>query len=197
MTKEARAAAFSSHGLDVDMVNCHPALLARFASSELGEGSAPVLQAFARNTACWRELVRVMFDVDAQEAKKELQKIVYMGRPRGEWPQLWALSRDARRAARGLLATPAFVNLHNMFARRRNPFATRMSYALMALEDAALENMVSAIDEAMPAANVACYLFDGFVVTSPTPIHRPDLQREVAEAVQSYGVHVKIAEFNA
>ena len=82
------------------------------------------------------------------EAKKALTKVMYLGRPTWDIPILWGLLRETREAPAFVLSMLSFHYLANKFADRRNPVASRLSYALAAEEDA---NPFSAMSRAAAA----------------------------------------------
>ena len=58
---------------------------------------------------------------------------------------------------------PRFAYLGAHFSDRRNPMASRLSYALSAEEDAVLDQLIEAV-EGTPDATVSALMFDGVIV---------------------------------
>ena len=85
-----------------------------------------------------------------------------------------------------LLATPRFAYLQHAFADRRKPLASRMSYALMALEDEALSAMCAAVN-GVDGARVLAYIFDGAVV-APGAASPEHLLAAINDALIPHGV---------
>ena len=97
------------------------------------------------------------------DAKKALAKIIYFGKPCADIPFLWGLSREAHLAFASALSSAEWQRLEARFADRPNPKATRLSYALSAMEDDLLRALCQSA-EACDGARATVYLFDGALV---------------------------------
>lgn len=98
-----------------------------------------------------------------KESKKELIKVVHMGRPKYEIPFLWDLSVEIRQAAEDLLGLPKFEYLQGLFEDRRRPLASKLHYALASIEDAILSDMELELG-AIPSLSYNTYMFDEAIV---------------------------------
>ena len=82
-------------------------------------------------------------------------------------PLLWSLAVELRSAARVILENARFQHLNTKFPDRRFPLATRLHYALSAIEDELIMNVHEVLDhEFGKDVQVLVYMFDGMIVRS-------------------------------
>ena len=128
--------AYNGHAIDFDIVNCHAVLLLRLLDQEASNlGKFTLLRNFCKYPRQWRSFLSEYLEAPINDAKRELVKLLYMGQPRVSLPCLLALQREVAQAAEVVLAMPRFAYLGAHFSDRRNPMASRLSYALSAEED--------------------------------------------------------------
>ena len=75
-------------------------------------------------------------------------------------PLLWELSADIKRAVEHLLSMTEYEYLKGLFEDRRNPFATRLHYALSSIEDSIITRIEEAMATRLPSARINTYMFD-------------------------------------
>ena len=88
LSREGRSAAFRSHAVDVDMENCHAALLLRLlrqtyavdSNDSVATAEAfPMLVNYVEYYRDWRRFVQEYYDLSIGDAKKALNTLFYGG----------------------------------------------------------------------------------------------------------------------
>ncbi|CAE7706700.1 unnamed protein product [Symbiodinium sp. CCMP2592] len=161
LTREARFIAFGSHCAEVDAPSCHPRLLvSKLRESALwDEDKFPMLNKVVQFYKQWRESLAQYSECTVGEAKVELIRIFYGGRPSVEIPYLLKLCDEVQRAAMLLLKMPTARVFADLYEDRPNPEFSRLS-ALLSFEEAKLMHIMS---EHM-GDSVQMLLFDGCYV---------------------------------
>jgi hypothetical protein len=157
--------------LDVDIANCFPCLLWNTLSMAKGSDAQdefPVLCALAHHHRAWRSFLAAYLGCNEDEAKKVITTIFHLGRPRDDLPLLWALAVEQQKAIRCLLSLPENAHLNNKFTDRPHPLATRLHYALSAVEDRVMADVEQAFLEAGLAQPIVVRMFDGCITRVPT-----------------------------
>ena len=121
--------------------------------------------AYVRNPLGFRSLLASYLDITVKEAQKQFISTLHCGEPKSELPLLWSLAFELRTAARVTLEKPRFHHLSSKFSDRRFPLATRLHYALSAIEDELIMNAHQALTrEFGEGVQVLVYMFDGMIV---------------------------------
>ncbi|CAE7719899.1 unnamed protein product [Symbiodinium sp. CCMP2592] len=143
LTREARDAAFSSHCVEVDAPCCHPRLLVhKLRSAGLWDDNKyPMLALFVLHYAQWHKCLASYCDYTLDDAKVELIRIFYGGRPGIEAPFLLRLCDEVQHAAVALLRTPEASLFTDLYGDRPNPEFSRLS-ALLSFEEAKLLQII-------------------------------------------------------
>ena len=102
--------------------------------------------------------------VDAAVAKKEIIRLFFLGLPTQDIPPLWALAKEIALATEIILASAEYTYLSQMFAERRCPKASRLSYALASLEDTIITSLEEEISNSLPTSRVVYLICDGLVL---------------------------------
>ena len=158
LTREARFIAFGSHCAEVDAPSCHPRLLVwKLRESGLwDEDKFPMLSKVVQFYGHWRHCLAQYSECTVEEAKVELIRIFYGGRPSVEVPCLLKLCDEVQRAAVLLLKMPAARVFADLYEDRPNPEFSRLS-ALLSFEEAKLMHIMSE----HVGDSVQLLLFDG------------------------------------
>ena len=153
---------------DIDCVNAFMQFLWNELYDVVGSGTEieyETFTAYVRNPRGFRSLLASYLDITVKEAKKQLISILHCGEPKDELPLLWSLAVELRTATRVILEKPRFHHLNSKFADRRFPMATRLHYALSAIEDELIMNVHQALTrEFGEGVQVLVYMFDGLIV---------------------------------
>ena len=190
-TKEARAIAFGKHALDVDLRNAHPSLLARFLAEQNCLMDYPMITSLNNAPDSWRNFLMDYHGYDKADAKTDLLKKFYFGRPRGDIPFMWALAREIRQSAMFILGQSCNAHLAGLFLDRRKPIASQLAYAMFALEDAAMQQLVAKL-KSIANACVYVYMFDGCIVRPGVLNGNTALQTCVDQFEDETSLQVKI-----
>ncbi|CAK0804211.1 unnamed protein product, partial [Prorocentrum cordatum] len=138
LTRQARAAAFQGHAVDVDFV-----------------------AAFSRTG--YREACRITHNSTTYGIWRK--SILHVGAWRGFIKDYMEISVGEGR--RVIMDSPRFHYLRNQFGDRRAPDATRFAYATFALEDEELAKLVEAIKGQDSSTEALVYMFDGAIMSTP------------------------------
>ena len=163
LTKEARSVAFGSMCAEVDAACCHPRLLAkRLKDLGLWDSTKYVmLEHFIANFQAWRRCLAKYMDKPVADAKTELIRIFYGGRPSIQAPFLLKLCDEIQKAAESLIGHPSATPWSRLYADRCNPEFSRLS-AMLSFAEA---EMLTAFTEKCPTlTNVL--VFDGAYMTT-------------------------------
>jgi hypothetical protein len=183
--------------LDVDIAQCMPTLFLRELEEIVGTGGLEEFEALKACVAHYDEIrgfVQEYYGISAKDAKKMMLSLFFFRKPLDDLPFLWALSYEIHKAADIILAEPKFAYLKDKFADRRNPRASRLSYALQSLEDSIISDLENEIKDKAPSVQVTAYMFDGLIL-QVTAASAP-LVHEAAETVgKSRNVNFKIKPF--
>ena len=164
LTKEARKIAFGAICAEVDAACCHPRLLARrLKKLDLWDPTKyAMLDLFVNNFAAWRRCLAKYMDGSITDAKTELIRIFYGGRPSIHAPFLLKLCQEVQTAAEALLGHHTASAWKNLYSDRLNPEFSRLS-ALLSFEEA---EMLTTFTRCC-SASMNVLIFDGaYVVTS-------------------------------
>ncbi|CAE7597628.1 unnamed protein product, partial [Symbiodinium sp. CCMP2592] len=170
LTKEARTVAFDLDSAEVDAACCYPRLLVRkLQMFELwDETRFPMLNLFVEHYASWREATAKYVDIPVADAKMELIRIFYGGKPSFEAPWILKLADEVQKAASCLLRHPEAAAWRDLYSDRRNPEFSRLSALLSFEENELLKEARDVI------GNQSCVLlFDGAI------IHCTSLEHEI------------------
>ncbi|CAK0895051.1 unnamed protein product [Prorocentrum cordatum] len=145
LTRQARAAAFQGHAVDVDFVA---------AFSRMGYREARRITHNSTTYGIWRK------------------SILHVGAWRGFIKDYVEISDDAAKSRVGegrrvIMDSPRFHYLRNQFGDRRAPDATRFACATFALEDEELAKLVEAIKGQDSSTEALVYMFDGAIMSTP------------------------------
>ena len=116
LTREARAIAFGSHCGEADAPCCHPRLL-KHKMTELGlwdKTKFPMLDRFVAHYKDWRSCIAEYCRIDMEDAKTEIIRIFYGGKPSVEIPFLIKLCDEVQQAAHLLLQQPTIGVEHTV-----------------------------------------------------------------------------------
>ena len=196
MTKEARAVAFAGRAFDLDFRNAHPSLLLKYMKSRGEQDKFPVLTVYVEHTDIVREFVAQFYKETLTFAKERLIKLIFGSPPRDDNPLLWALFAEYKSAADLVLADPAFGYLSGLFTDRPYPPATRLSYAIGAMEDAHLCKLADHLTDAFPDGRIIAYMFDGLAFHIDEQ-RRADLVASLDEFTNAEGLVVTCKAFQA
>ncbi|CAE7726165.1 unnamed protein product [Symbiodinium sp. CCMP2592] len=158
LTREARYAAFSSHCVEVDAPCCHPRLLVqKLRDAGLwDEQKYSMLALVVLHCNSWCQCLATYSDYTVMDAKVELIRIFYGGRPSIEAPFLLKLCDEVQRAAVALLRTPEASWFSDLYGDRPNPEFSRLSAMLSFEEAKLLQIMRSRLED-----QVQVLIFDG------------------------------------
>ena len=117
-----------------------------------------------------------------KNAKRELIRIIHLGKPKHDLPFLWNLAAEMNRAVATLLEMPQFAYLDDKFNNRRNPLATNMHYVLAAIEDDILSEL-QALVARESGMNILVLMFDGALVQLPPANSVADVLRAAGHGV--------------
>ena len=160
LTREARAEAFF-HCSEVDAACCHPRLLQQklFDLDVWSDGKYTILALFIKHYQAWRYCVADYMDVSVGQAKTELIRIFYGGKPSCEIPFLMKLCAEVQTAALSIVHHPSSRMWRDLYSDRRNPEFSRLS-GILSMEEAKMPESVSSLmGQAM-----CVLLFDGAYV---------------------------------
>ncbi|CAE7447303.1 unnamed protein product, partial [Symbiodinium sp. CCMP2456] len=163
LTREARHAAFGGHCVEVDAPCCHPRLLG-MTLLKLGLWDTqkyPMLNKFTENYQAWRQAIADYEDISLSDAKVELIRIFYGGKPTREIPFLLKLCDEVQKAAEVLLRHPSSSHVVGLYQDRRNPEFSRLC-SLLSFAEAKL---LSIATESL-GPRVQVLIFDGCYVSS-------------------------------
>ena len=153
------------------------------------------LNSYKENPAGWRTgLAEYLGLGDEAHAKRLLIATLCWGLPKTDVPMLWALASDTRRAAGVVLASPRFAYLTSLFSERRNPTATRMSYALGAVEDDIVTAVQTRMAAHLPEITAEALMFDGAILSMPAE-SEAQLEHLLASVGETKGVSFTIKHF--
>ena len=172
MTREARAAVFSDSAFDVDIANSTPSIMLNLLRELSSLGNYPLLRKYCNHYRSWRAFTAEYSGIPEKDAKISIIKLFYGGLPDVELPFLWALGAEISRATGVILGAEKFRYLQGHLRGRRNPMASRLSYALAAGEDKILMALRESVGRNMEGANISAFMFDGAVIS--TAAHRRD-----------------------
>ena len=170
LTKEAWAVAFGLDSAEVDAACCHPRMLVRkLQLLELwDETRFPMLNRFVEHYACWCEAIAKYVDIPVADAKVELIRIFYGGKPSFEAPWILKLADEVQKAASCLLRHPDAAAWRELYSDRRNPEFSRLSALLSFEENELMKEVRDAIGD-----QSCVLLFDGAI------IHCTSLEHEI------------------
>ena len=207
LSRAARKAAFASEAhasggggyvfVDVDINNCFPTLLLNKLRAECGDAVSldfPVFCAFCENYKAWRSAIAEYLGTDVKDVKKMLVSIFHLGLPRHQLPFLWKLACEMREAVRALLGLQQFSYLEGAFADRPHPLASRLHYALAALEDNVLTDFEAAVLRDGGRAKIVTYMFDGAVLSAHSD-DAPRVSAALAIVETARGVKFSLEQF--
>ena len=180
--------------VEVDITNCFMVLPLKELSEEVDAAeSFSTLLAAKEHYKAWRSALSKYSCVSVPESKKELIKVVHLGKPTVDLPFMWNLALEMRAAVDLLLAKDKFKYLEGLFSNRRCPAASKLHYALSATEDAILAALESDLTK-IPGVTMNTYVFDGGAFLVPDgKVHQ---FRSVAENVaRKFGVDVTVRVF--
>ena len=125
---------------------CHPRLLTHALSlHDLWEPEKyPMLDRFTDHPKAWRKCIADYADIPIAEAKVELIRLFYGGKPSVEAPFLLKLCDEVQKAASALLRRPQARPFLGLYTDRSNPEFSRLS-ALLSFEEAKLLDIVQEI----------------------------------------------------
>ena len=177
LTREACSIAFGSHCAEIDAECCHPRLLQKklMDLNLWTDEKFPMLDRFVKHFRHWRVGLAMYQDYSIQDAKIELIRIFYGGKPTIEAPFLLKLGDEVQEAARSLLRHSCAADLVNMYTDRRNPEFSRLS-ALLSKDEAAM------LDKArlVTAENMQVLIFDGGLVRDDSVAAEVAIMKAVA-----------------
>ena len=197
LSREARAVAFRSFAVDLDQENAVPCGFYRELSKTDTFVAAEyvVWKLYLDNREYWLSVIARYYDITRDDAKVEILKLHYGGRPSQDLPMLWAYARELTLASSALLGLPAYAYLKGLFTDRPNPAATRISYAVAAEEDRVLLEFEPFLLDKCPEVRVVAYMLDGLIVAPVNPhtnkIQDYDLEGTVKEFEVKTGIVVK------
>ena len=158
LTREARSVSvgFGGRCVDLDFPASHLHSLVRILQAMGILEEFPLIHMYARNYQAWRELW----------GKMNLTAIMYGFIPSGNaWnPVTWTLASQIHEAGLRILMSDHYSYLNSQFADRKNPFATRLYYALSA--DEAERLMAAKADFEGNGRHVRGLIYDGLIVES-------------------------------
>ena len=188
LTREARSIAFGSHCAEIDAECCHPRLLQKklMDLNLWTDEKFPMLDRFVKHFRHWRAGLAMYQDYSIQDAKIELIRIFYGGKPTIEAPFLLKLGDEVQEAARSLLRHSCAADLVNMYTDRRNPEFSRLS-ALLSKDEAAM------LDKArlVTAEYMQVLIFDGGLVRDDSVAAEVAIMKAVASSHQ-HGVPLSV-----
>ena len=88
-----------------------------------------MIEKFTQHPQAWRQIVADYAGVSLKNAKAELTRLFYGGKPSLELPFLRKLAADVSRAAQAILQHPASAPWENLYSARNNPEFSRLSEA--------------------------------------------------------------------
>ena len=153
LTREARTVAVAGRCDDVDFPNSHFTSLVAILDTLGVLVHYKMIQRYSKYYREWR----VMF------SKMSLNRILYGGVPDGnDWnPVTWTLASEIRTAGAYILDNDAYAYLNDMFGDRKNPFYSRLYYALSSHEDTRLGRAHAAFEAS--GFKVRSLIYDGFL----------------------------------
>ena len=103
--------------------------------------------------------------IDLKEAKAEIIRIFFGGKPSCELPFLWKLKEEIDEAIDSILLLENFKNLQGYFNDRPNAKYSRFAYAIASKENEALNKIITEIELEVNAKPL-CLIFDGVIIES-------------------------------
>ena len=186
--------------LEVDIDNCIPTLVWNELVSIIGADDEDGLAEFhmielaVKNYRVWRAFLQEYLDVSASEAKKVLIGLFFTAFPKNDLPFLWSLRKLLASASQIILGSRSYEYLANKFSDRKNPRATRFSYALFGKEDHILSELQETLQRIIPRAAVLSYMFDGAIFKLPAD--EVDLVQDAVKVVsEKHQVTMKVTVF--
>ena len=168
LSRLGRSVAYRSHGVDIDIENCHASLLLRLLiqafccdgrNPEDAKTAHPVLSLYVAHYKEWRTFVEAYYDYTPTEAKKSTNAIFGGGRcPPGDAPCLHALRVEVSQAATYLCSHRIRAHLGKHYARRARPLFGQLS-AIISFEGDAVMGQIMDIVNRPPI----CMVFDGSI----------------------------------
>ena len=157
LTKEARAVAFQ-HCTEVDAACCHPRLLQQklMDLEEWSDSKFIMLSRFIKNYKSWRQCIADYMDISLEDAKVELIRIFYGGKPSCDIPFLLKLCSEIHVAAQAVLHHESSRRWQHLYSDRRNPEFSRLSGILSMDEASMLAEVCS-----LMGGSMCVLLFDG------------------------------------
>lgn len=153
--------AAGSKCVDVDIDNCFVTLLFNILGYTCDVATLfPTLTALKEHHRAARSFLAEYLGITVKNAKRELIRIIHLGKPKHDLPFLWNLAAEMNRAVATLLEMPQFAYLDDKFNNRRNPLATKMHYALAAIEDDILSELQAFVARES-GMNIMVLMFDG------------------------------------
>lgn len=154
-----------------------------------------MLSTLVRHPDEFRAFVAQYFEEPVDMTKKRLLVRFFLCPLRDQLPLLWCMFDEVQRATDFLLEDAEYEYLKGMFAERPSPRATRLSYALCAMEDALLQQSIDSFARDHPDSQVMVLMFDGLILNI-RPQHRGGLPDALAAFAARTGVSVTSSELS-
>ena len=205
LTKATRSEAFSTEigasacanqvFVDVDINNCFLTLFVK-ALQEKGADMQDfqVMCCFSTHYRAWREFLAEFLGISIKAAKKQLIRLVHLGLPLQDIPFLWELAYQIDKAVDFLLDLDMFQHLKARFTDRPNPRATRLHYALAALEETVMSDLVETVSH-IPNCHINAFMCDGAIVRIDEG-SMPSLRTELESIGARQGVTLSFSSFD-
>jgi hypothetical protein len=177
LSVEARAAAMLSHAFDVDQVNAVPECFQRCLLRHHCDVDKeyPLRTSYVKSRSAWLGFLSEYKGYSQADAKHEILKLHYGGKPSADLPMLWAYVGETETARAELLGMEEYAYLSDKFNDRRSPLASKLSYALAAEQDCALQKLENYLAMNCKGIKIHAYMFDGCIVSFPG---EPDLSAQ-------------------
>ena len=187
--REVRGTLCKDYYYDLDIVNCHPTLLAQIVSRKL-QMDTPELDRYNSNRD---HFLSTICDGDRELAKTEVLKVLYNGRSEALQP----LSKEMKQICQRLWFHPSYSELADLCSTADNKYGSFLSYLVQTEERKIMLCMKQFLEENKWSVDVLC--FDGVMIRKdPNQTFSEDLLKELEVHISlktGYNVQIKNKEF--
>lgn len=175
LEKECRGTICSEYYHDIDVVNCHPVLLAQFAKMKYNR-DLPEVDRYVADREAYLKLIGGSRD----DAKEEMIRILYGGATKNEF--LAPLSLEVKAFSKFLAAQEEYKALVNACKHEDNIYGKMLSFILQTEERKCMFVMKDSLEASGWSVDVLAY--DGVMVRRSEKLHLEAGMRAVEAAVK-------------
>lgn len=162
LEKECRGTICRDYYHDIDIVNAHPVFLVQFAHTNYNK-TLPEVENYVNDRQTYLNQV----SSNREEAKQEIIRVFYGGRPRHEF--LDPLYQEVRKFTKFLMGQQEFAELYTAVKGEDNVYGTFLSYVLQTIERNVMMAMKSSVEEQGWKVDVLAY--DGVMIRKDSALH--------------------------